>query len=484
MFDPDLDFLGLVKLVNYVREQVKKGNQEPKIQDKAVFDDDLFLMPVMEDDAVLYTLEEVLQESAGDDSPSAASDEVQELRDQLASLRSQFAAYREDVKKYIKLDATEDNDEDAAESSRAAAAATAAIHKMTLDRKRVDDNYFTGYSYNAIHESMLKDRVRTDGYRDFIYENKDIFQDKVVLDVGCGTGILSMFCARAGARLVVAVDNSEIIEKAEQIVRANGLQDKVKCVRGKIEDVRLPVDKVDIIVSEWMGYCLLFESMLDSVVFARDKYLIPGGLMVPSHIDVLMAPLADSELKGSYIDFWKGVYGFDMTAMLERAHEEALVRLVDGKELCADTTTISRLDLHTVAVKDLDFQSKFQVSVADEFQDLEGFVLWFDTFFMRSPSTAPPIVTENSKSAVAEAKRRGQVAFSTGPAPDEPTHWQQTVCLIKKSESDSTAPLKSGTVLEGLVKLKKRKDAHRSLDIEIQWSVDGGKEGSQKWFLE
>ena len=75
---------------------------------------------------------------------------------------------------------------------------------------------------------MLKDTVRTDAYRDFIYENKDIFKDKVILDVGCGTGILSMFCARAGAAKVFAVDNSDIIYKAQEIVVENGLGGIVK----------------------------------------------------------------------------------------------------------------------------------------------------------------------------------------------------------------------------------------------------------------
>lgn len=75
---------------------------------------------------------------------------------------------------------------------------------------------------------MLKDTIRTDAYRDFIYDNKNLFKDKVVLDVGCGTGILSMFCAKAGAKMVIAVDNSGIIDKARQIVFENGLQDTVK----------------------------------------------------------------------------------------------------------------------------------------------------------------------------------------------------------------------------------------------------------------
>ena len=78
-----------------------------------------------------------------------------------------------------------------------------------------------------IHETMLKDTVRTDAYRDFIYENKDLFKDKIVLDVGCGTGILSMFCARAGAKKVIAVDNSDIINFALENVFRNGMGDTI-----------------------------------------------------------------------------------------------------------------------------------------------------------------------------------------------------------------------------------------------------------------
>lgn len=52
--------------------------------------------------------------------------------------------------------------------------------------------YFTSYDHHGIHEEMLKDDVRTKSYQNAIYQNHHIFKDKVVLDVGCGTGILSM----------------------------------------------------------------------------------------------------------------------------------------------------------------------------------------------------------------------------------------------------------------------------------------------------
>uniref|UniRef100_A0A8C8DLS0 type I protein arginine methyltransferase n=1 Tax=Oryzias sinensis TaxID=183150 RepID=A0A8C8DLS0_9TELE len=144
-------------------------------------------------------------------------------------------------------------------------------------REDEDEAYFSSYGHYGIHEEMLKDKVRTESYRDFMYRNPDVFRDKVVLDVGCGTGILSMFAARAGAKQVIGVDQSDIVYQAMDIIRSNQLEDKITLIKGRIEDIKLPVAKVDIIISEWMGYFLLFESMLDSVVYARDLYLSDGG---------------------------------------------------------------------------------------------------------------------------------------------------------------------------------------------------------------
>lgn len=82
-----------------------------------------------------------------------------------------------------------------------------------------------------------------------------IFQDKIVLDIGCGTGILSMFAAKAGASRVFGIECSNIVEYAKQIVAANNLSDKITIIKGKVEDVSLPdgITHVDIIISEWMG---------------------------------------------------------------------------------------------------------------------------------------------------------------------------------------------------------------------------------------
>ena len=124
--------------------------------------------------------------------------------------------------------------------------------------------------------------MQTVTYKNAIHHNKHLFRDKVVLDLGCGTGILSMFAANAGARMVIGImDFSTNVKQAKEIVKDNKLDHVISIIRGKVEEVELPVPKVDIIISEWMGYCLYYESMLDTVLFATDKWLAVGGLVFP-----------------------------------------------------------------------------------------------------------------------------------------------------------------------------------------------------------
>jgi type I protein arginine methyltransferase len=109
------------------------------------------------------------------------------------------------------------------------------------------------------------------------------------------------FAVRAGARHVVGVDMSSIIEKARQIVEVNGMSSKITLIQGKMEEVILPFSKVDIIVSEWMGYFLLYESMLDTVLYARDQYLTPGGKIFPDSATIYLAAIEDGEYKDDKI---------------------------------------------------------------------------------------------------------------------------------------------------------------------------------------
>jgi len=103
------------------------------------------------------------------------------------------------------------------------------------------DYYFDSYSHFNIHEDMLKDKIRTIAYMNAITKNPHLFKDKIVLDVGSGTGILSMFAAKAGAKHVYAVEYANIADFSKKIIEDNGLSDRVTVLKGKIEEIVLPV---------------------------------------------------------------------------------------------------------------------------------------------------------------------------------------------------------------------------------------------------
>lgn len=106
--------------------------------------------------------------------------------------------------------------------------------------------------------------------------------------------------------------------------------------------------QVDIIISEWMGYFLLYESMLDTVIFARDKWLAPGGLIFPDRATMTVAAIEDAEYKHEKIEFWGNVYGFDMTCIKAMAMSEPLVDNVEANQIVTDTCTFKELDMHVV----------------------------------------------------------------------------------------------------------------------------------------
>jgi len=202
---------------------------------------------------------------------------------------------------------------------------------------------------------MLKDVVRTRAYQRAIEENPNDFKDKIVLDIGCGTGILSMFAARAGAKHVYAIENAEIALFAREIIKRNGFEDKITVIKGKMEEITMPVPKVDIIISEWMGYFLLYESMLDSVLWARDKYLVKGGKMMPDKIHMYIAAVEDGEFKQKKRSFWDDVYGVDMSCLAPTVMREPLVDTVNSNAIISTAQKILELNLCTMKPSDVEF---------------------------------------------------------------------------------------------------------------------------------
>ncbi|KAM6162703.1 LOW QUALITY PROTEIN: protein arginine N-methyltransferase 8-like [Erethizon dorsatum] len=245
------------------------------------------------------------------------------------------------------------------------------------------DYYFNSYAHFGIHEEMLKDEAWTLTYQNSMYHNKYVFKDKVVLDMGSGTGILSMFAAKAGAKKVFGIECSSISDYSEKIIKANHLDNIITIFKGKVEEVELPVEKADIIISEWMGYRLFYESMLNTVIFARDKWLKPGGLMFPDRAALYMVAIEDRQYKDFKIHCkWENVYGFDMTCIQDMAMKEPLVDIVDPKEVVTNASLIKEVDIYTVKMEELSFTSTFCLQI-QRYDYVHTLVTYFNIEFTK-----------------------------------------------------------------------------------------------------
>eukprot|EP01133_Synstelium_polycarpum_P013649 gene13649-16072_t len=106
------------------------------------------------------------------------------------------------------------------------------------DNEENNEEYFDSYFDLSVHEVMLKDKPRTLAYKEAIEINAIDFKDKIVMDVGAGTGILSMFAARlGGASKVYAVEASKMADVANMLIKANGLQDKIQVINKRVEEL-------------------------------------------------------------------------------------------------------------------------------------------------------------------------------------------------------------------------------------------------------
>lgn len=201
-----------------------------------------------------------------------------------------------------------------------------------------DDNPFSQYYGMLLHQqNMLQDHVRTSTYERAMLENAGDFRDKVVLDVGTGSGILAFFALKAGAKRVYAVELSGMADCAREIMAHNGLDDRIVVIKGKMEDVELP-ETVDIVISEPMGFFLVHERMLETFVNAGKKWRRadnPSFKMFPSIGTMFVSPFSDETIyreQMGKVAFWqqRDFYGLDLSAMRTRAVENHFSQPVVG----------------------------------------------------------------------------------------------------------------------------------------------------------
>ena len=147
----------------------------------------------------------------------------------------------------------------------------------------------SGYDGIAIssfdfHHSMLADELRTTSFLSAI--EATVNPGDVVVDIGTGTGVLSVFAAKSGASRVYAIEQEAIIGVAREIASRNGLSDIITFIEGSSLDVELP-EKADVLITETIGNMALDEGIITWITDARDRFLKPKGISIPLDIDVV-----------------------------------------------------------------------------------------------------------------------------------------------------------------------------------------------------
>ncbi|HEX5634174.1 MAG TPA: 50S ribosomal protein L11 methyltransferase, partial [Gemmatimonadales bacterium] len=141
------------------------------------------------------------------------------------------------------------------------------------------------------HLAMLADEPRVAAYRAAIERHAP---GRFVLELGTGSGVLSIFAARAGARRVLAVEESAIAGLAAELFAANA--PTIELAVRSSRDLVLPDDqRAEVIVHELLGADPLAEGLLPTIADARRRLLAPGGRLLPSRLELYATGVALTE---------------------------------------------------------------------------------------------------------------------------------------------------------------------------------------------
>lgn len=287
-----------------------------------------------------------------------------------------------------------------------------------METETMQTDYFSSYEDLEIHKLMLEDAPRTLAYKNAILNNSSYFLNKTVMDVGCGTGILSLFCAQAGARKVYAVEASNLALLAEKIVKENNFDNIIEVIHSKVEDVKLPNDsKVDVLVSEWMGFYLLHEGMLESVLVARDKFLKDDGYMFPESAALYIAPCSVPSLYQK----WNDIYGVKMSSFAKELRackgNKPEILSLQNEDLLGTEVILCWLDMKETTLDELASFNIQHVVGASKSGKYQGLCIWFECNFPHS----------------LDGKGNDCVVLDTSPK-SPPTHWKQTVVVFPQEQ--------------------------------------------------
>ena len=230
------------------------------------------------------------------------------------------------------------------------------------------------------HLGMLHDAARMDAFRRAI--DATVQPGDVVLDLGCGTGVLSFMACEAGAEKVYAIEGGPVIDVAREMAADNGFDDRIEFLHGWSVELGLP-EPADVLISETIGNAGFNEGIVAWAVDARRRLLRPGAALIPQRLRLWVAPVEnfdDHEL----VSGWQAdTLLYDCTAAFRRAARTLWFGDLEPENLLGQGEVAADVDLQTAGDETITSAGELRI---DRDGTLHGLACWFDSLL--SPGVA------------------------------------------------------------------------------------------------
>ena len=291
-----------------------------------------------------------------------------------------------------------------------------------------------------VYSSIFDQRISTLSFKAAIEINSGFFEDKTVLVINNGIGLYSLLCARVGAKKVYSLEPDKTNYKFQKkIVELNRYQKIIEVYNCDVEDI-YNIEKVDIIVCEWMGNFLLSNSFLKKVIYARNKFLARDGIIFPDKATLYLCGIQDEEFKKSKFQMWDNVYNVNMSFVKNVSFKEPLIDSFNKNNIISNIYPIFEINMYKIKENDINFMTKFELTF-NQSDSLSALAGWFDVQFLKVPNT---------------------IKFTTSPF-NQYTKWKQTIFYL-----ENDIKVMKGDIMEGDISLKVESESTNVGDIEIK----------------
>jgi SAM-dependent methyltransferase len=222
------------------------------------------------------------------------------------------------------------------------------------------------------HYGYIADSVRLDRFRTAI--SRVVKSGHVIADLGCGSGILGLLCLRAGADRVFAIDSTEMIEVAREMLARAELGNRSVMIAGLSQRISLP-ELVDVIICDHVGYFGFDYGVVQMMQDARQRFLKPGGHMIPARLNLSVCAV-DSDACRVVVERWRTEripteFHWLRETDINGRHDVQLTR----GELLGEPSALGEIDFHHDNPDFFSWSTELRMSRDGVFHGLAG---WFD----------------------------------------------------------------------------------------------------------